>query len=277
MPHITVGTQNSTDVNLFYEDHGAGQPLVLIHGYPLNGRSWEKQLPALLDAGYRVIAYDRRGFGNSSHPTSGYDYDTFADDLKVVIDTLGLTDVILVGFSMGTGEVGRYVGRYGTSGLSKLVFLAPLEPFLIKTGNHEVGLDPSVFAGVHDAATKDRFAHYAAFASDFYNTDVYLGDRVSEYVVQHAINDASQSSAYATLHSIEAWSTDFREDITKIDIPTLIAQGVEDRILPIDIAGREFHKALPHADYVEIPGAPHGMQWTHAEELNKVLLDFLSK
>jgi pimeloyl-ACP methyl ester carboxylesterase len=274
MAFITVGQENSTDINIYYEDHGQGQPVVLIHGYPLNGRSWERQLPVLLDAGYRVITYDRRGYGQSSQPTAGYEYDTFATDLKTLLETLDLNEVVLVGFSMGSGEVGRYIGKYGTARISKAVFAAPLEPYMLGEG---YGLDKSVFDDILAAATKDRFAHYVDFTNTFYNSDVFLGtERLSEHAFQHSLDDAFASSAYGTRESIKSWMTDFRQDITKIDVPALIVQGTEDRILPIDVTGRPFHKANPDLDYVEIEGAPHGMLWTHAEEVNEILLKFIT-
>lgn len=278
MAYITVGHENSTDIDLYYEDHGAGQPIVLVHGYPLSSASWEKQIPALLGAGYRVIAYDRRGAGKSSKPTVGYDYDTFAADLKVIIDTLELKDVVLMGFSMGTGELGRYIGNYGSDNIAKAVFLAPLEPFMIKTDDHPIGLDPSVYAGAHQAAQTDRFAHYAGFAADFLNVDVLLGTEfVSEQVVQNVIDDATQMSGFATTASILTWSTDFRDDVAKFDLPILIVQGTADRVLPIDFGGRQLHSVLPEADYVEIEGAPHAMGWTHAPQLNAAVVSFLAK
>jgi pimeloyl-ACP methyl ester carboxylesterase len=205
MAFITVGQENSTDINIYYEDHGQGQPVVLIHGYPLNGRSWERQLPVLLEAGYRVITYDRRGYGQSSQPTAGYEYDTFATDLKTLLETLDLNEVVLVGFSMGSGEVGRYIGKYGTARISKAVFAAPLEPYMLGEG---YGLDKSVFDDILAAATKDRFAHYVDFTNTFYNSDVFLGtERLSEHAFQHSLDDAFASSAYGTRESIKSWMT----------------------------------------------------------------------
>ncbi|WP_159618652.1 alpha/beta fold hydrolase [Arthrobacter zhaoguopingii] len=277
MAFVTVGQENSTDINIYYEDHGQGQPVVLIHGYPLNGRSWERQLPVLLEAGYRVITYDRRGYGQSSQPTVGYDYDTFATDLRTLLESLDLNDVILAGFSMGSGEVGRYIGKYGTARVAKAIFAAPLEPFLLKTPENPTGLDQAVFDGIVEAATRDRFAHYVDFTHNFYNSDVFLGtDRLSEHAFKHSLDDAFASSAYGTLESIKSWTTDFREDITKINVPALIIQGTEDRTLPIDSTGRPFHKANPDAEYVEIDGAPHGMLWTHAEEFNQPFMKFIT-
>lgn len=276
MPYLTVGTENSTTIDLYYEDHGTGQPVVLIHGYPLDGHSWEKQSAALLKAGYRVITYDRRGFGQSSQPTTGYDYDTFAADLNVVLETLDLTDVVLVGFSMGTGEVGRYLGRYGSRRVAKAAFLAALEPFLLKTDDNPTGVPQEVFDGISAAATADRYAYFTQFFADFYNTGETLGGRLSEEALRNSWNTAAKASWYASSAVVPTWLTDFRADLPKIDVPALILHGTADTILPIDVTAREFHKRLPEATYVEIEGAPHGLLWTHAEEVNEALLAFLA-
>jgi non-heme chloroperoxidase len=275
MSTITVGTENSTPIELYYEDHGEGQPVVLIHGYPLDGHSWEKQSRALLDAGYRVITYDRRGFGQSSQPTTGYDFDTFAADLKTLLDTLDLTDVVLVGFSMGTGEVGRYLGAYGSERVAKAAFLASLEPYLLQADDNPTGVPASVFEGIEQAALSDRFAWFDDFYQNFYNLDENLGSRISEAAVRGSWQVASAASWYASAAVVHTWHTDFRADIEKIDVPALILHGTADRILPIDATGREFAKRLPDARYVEIEGAPHGLLWTHADEVNAALLEFL--
>ncbi|WP_326558988.1 alpha/beta fold hydrolase [Micromonospora sp. NBC_01796] len=277
MPFITVGSENSTSIDLYYEDHGAGQPVVLIHGYPLDGHSWEKQSAALLKAGYRVITYDRRGFGQSSQPTTGYDYDTFAADLNTVLDTLDLTDVVLVGFSMGTGEVGRYLGTYGSGRIAKAAFLASLEPFLLKTEDNPTGAPQELFDGILAAVTADRYAYFTDFYKSFYNTDENLGTRLSEEALRNSWNVAAGASWYASSAAVPTWITDFRADIPKIDVPVLILHGTADNILPIDATARPFHKLLPDADYVELEGAPHGLLWTHAEEVNEALLAFLAK
>ena len=214
MGYITVGQENTTPIELYYEDHGSGQPVVLIHGYPLDGRSWEKQERALLDAGHRVISYDRRGFGRSSQPTVGCDYDTFAHDLDVVLDVLDLEGVVLVGFSMGTGELGRYVGTYGTGRVAKLAFLAPLEPFLLQTDDNRTGLPQSVFDGITAAATDDRYAYFTKFYADFYNLDENLRTRISEEAVRHSWNVAADASWYASSAAVATWHEDFRGDST---------------------------------------------------------------
>lgn len=278
MPFITVGKENSTDIDIFYEDHGSGRPIVLIHGYPLSGRSWEKQLPALLDAGYRVITYDRRGFGQSSQPTSGYDYDTFAADLNTLLAALDLDDVALAGFSMGTGEVGRYLGSYGPGRVGSAVFMASLEPYLIKTADNPTGVDRSVIDDMTAAAVRDRYAYFAAFYRDFYNADQFLGNRVSQEVLDTSWTIAAGSSAYASVAAIGTWTTDFRADVSKIAdyrVPVMILHGTADRILPIDATARPFRRLLPRAHYVEIEGAPHGLIWTHADDATNALLDFL--
>ena len=275
MAFITVGQENSTSIDLYYEDHGTGQPVVLIHGYPLDGRSWEKQTAALLDAGYRVIAYDRRGFGLSSKPSVGYDYDTFAADLNTVLETLDLTDAVLVGFSMGTGEVGRYLGTYGSKRVAKAAFLASLEPFLLQTDDNPTGVPSDVFEGIEKTATADRFAWFTDFYGNFYNLDENLGSRISQAVVDASWNVAVTSAPIAAAGVVQSWLTDFRADIEKVDVPSLILHGTADRILPIDATAREFTKRLPDADYVEIEGAPHGLLLTHADEVTEALLAFV--
>ena len=280
MSVITVGTENSTPIELHYEDHGAGQPVVLIHGYPLDGTSWERQQRELLDAGYRVITYDRRGFGKSSQPTVGYDYDTFAADLDTVLTTLDLTDVVLVGFSMGTGEVGRYVAKYGTGRVAKVAFLAPLEPFLVHGDDNPTGVPQEVFDGIAESAKADRFAWFTGFYENFYNLDQNLGGRISQEAVTASWNTATQSAPIAAYAVVPSWIEDFRDDVAKVrasGVASIIVQGTEDRILPIDSSGRPFHAAFPESEYVEIEGAPHGFLWTHAAEVNEVLLGFLKK
>ena len=277
MSTITVGTENSTNIELHYEDHGSGQPVVLIHGYPLDGSSWEKQTHALLEAGFRVVTYDRRGSGKSSQPTVGYDYDTFAADLKVVLDTLDLTEVVLVGFSMGSGEVARYISNYGSARVAKAVFLGSLQPFLLQTEDNPTGVPQEVFDGLLKAVTADRFAFFTGFYQNFYNLDENLGSRVSQEVVDVSQSIAAGSSFYSSIADQPTWLTDFRGDIPRIDVPALIVHGTADRILPIDSTGRVFAKSLPSAEYVEIEGAPHGMLWTHHAEVNAVLLAFLAK
>lgn len=280
MGYIKVGTENSTSIDLYYEDQGAGQPVVLIHGYPLNGHSWERQTRELLDAGYRVITYDRRGFGQSSKVGSGYDYDTFAADLDKILETLDLSDVILVGFSMGTGELARYVAKYGHARVAKLAFLASLEPFLVAGEDNAEGVPQEVFDGILEAAKGDRFAWFTDFFSNFYNLDENLGSRISQEAVTGSWNTAVSSAPVAAYAVVPAWLEDFREDVEAVRAsgkPALILHGTKDNILPIDATARRFRKALPEADYVEVEGAPHGLLWTHSEEVNSALLAFVSK
>lgn len=278
MGFITVGTENSTPTELYYEDHGSGQPVVLIHGYPLDGNSWERQSRELIAAGYRVITYDRRGFGKSSKVGAGYDYDTFAADLDTVLNTLDLRDVILVGFSMGTGELARYVKNHGHERVAKLAFLASLEPFLVAADDNPGGVPQSVFDGIEAAARADRFAWFTNFYQDFYNLDENLGSRISQEAVTASWNTATGSAPVAAYAVVSAWIEDFRADVEAVRAagkPSLILHGTKDNILPIDATGRAFHAAFPEAEYVEVEGAPHGLLWTHADEVNEVLLRFV--
>ena len=280
MGYITVGNENSTPIELYYEDQGAGQPVVLIHGYPLNGHSWERQTRELLAQGYRVITYDRRGFGQSSKVNAGYDYDTFAADLNTVLETLDLRDVVLVGFSMGTGELARYVNRYGHERVAKLAFLASLEPFLVQRDDNPEGVPQEVFDGIETAARGDRFAWFTDFYKNFYNLDENLGSRISEEAVRGSWNVAITSAPVAAYAVVGAWIEDFRADVEAVRAagkPTLILHGTKDNILPIDATARRFHQSVPDAEYVEVEGAPHGLLWTHADEVNAALKTFLGK
>lgn len=275
MGFITTGQENSTPIELYYEDHGTGQAVVLVHGYPLDGSSWERQTRELLAAGYRVITYDRRGFGKSSKVVTGYDYDTFAGDLNSVITTLDLDDVILVGFSMGTGELARYATLFGTERIAKFAFLASLEPGMLGQG-----VPQSLFDGIAATAKEDRFAWFDAFYKDFYNLDENLGTRISQQAVDASWNTAVASAPVASYAVVPTWIEDFTADVAAVRAsgkPTLIAHGTADRTLPIDATGRPFHAAFPEAEYVEIDGAPHGMLWTHAAEVNAVLLPFVQR
>ncbi|MFF2864910.1 alpha/beta fold hydrolase [Streptomyces rubiginosohelvolus] len=278
MGYIAVGSENSTPVELYYEDQGAGQPVVLIHGYPLNGHSWERQTRDLLDAGYRVITYDRRGFGRSSKVGTGYDYDTFSADLNALLESLDLRDVVLVGFSMGTGELARYVARYGHERVAKLAFLAALEPFLVARDDNPEGVPQEVFDGIAAAAKGDRYAWYTQFFADFYNLDDNLGSRISQEAVTASWNVATSSAPVAAYAVVSSWIEDFRADVQAVrdsGKPTLVLHGTADRILPIDATARRLRRELPDAQYVEIEGAPHGLLWTHAEEVNAALRAFL--
>ncbi len=273
--YINVGQENSTPIELYYEDHGSGSPVVLIHGWPLSGRSWEKQLTALLAAGRRVITYDRRGFGKSSQPATGYEYDTFAEDLHKLVTTLDLRDFALVGFSMGGGEVARYLGTYGTERVSKAVFMAAVPPFLLKTPDNPGGVDISVFDGIKKGIVADRLAFLSQFLANFYNLDVLKGKQISDEVVRDSWNIASGASPIGTLECVTAWYTDFRKDLSRIDVPTLVIHGDSDRILPIEVTGNASQAAIKGSRLVTIKGGPHGLNWTHADEVNRELVGFL--
>ncbi len=277
MATITVGQENGTDIQIYYEDHGNGQPVMLIHGYPLNGRSWEKQERVLLQAGYRVITYDRRGFGNSSQPTIGYDYDTFAADLKALLDHLALPDVVLVGFSMGTGEVTRYLGTYGSKGISKAVLMGAIPPYLLKTGLNPDGVDGSVFEGIKEAVVTDRPAYFKNFLDNFYNVDVLGGTRISDQAWQNSFNVAVAASAYAAYACVDTWLTDFRDDLPKFDIPTLLIHGDADRILPYESTAARLPALIKDLEVVTVQGGPHNIAWTHPDVVNPALLEFLAK
>ena len=275
MPHLTVGKENSANIDLYYEDHGSGQPVILVHGYPLSGASWEKQTAALLAAGHRVITYDRRGFGWSSQPVTGYDYDTFAADLHQLITQLQLHHVSLVGFSMGGGEVVRYIGKHGTRNVSKAVVISGVPPFLLKGPDNPEGVDGGVFEGIKKAVVADRFAFFTGFFKNFYNTDLLLGKRVSEEVIQGNWNVAVGSSATACLACVSTWLEDFRDDLTHIDIPTLVIQGDADRIVPIAASGTRTAQLIAGSRLSVIKGGPHGILWTHADEVSAALVNFL--
>ncbi len=277
MPYVSVGNENGADIELYYEDHGSGQPVVMIHGYPLDGTSWEKQTAVLLDAGKRVITYDRRGFGRSSKPTIGHDYDTYAADLSALVSALDLQDAVLVGFSMGTGEVVRYISRYGSHRLAKAVFIGALQPFMLKTDDNPSGaMSQADVDGFLDTIKADRYAFFTGFLQNFYKTDENLGTRISEEALRNSWQLAANMSPYTSVWAVATWFTDWRADIDKIDVPALIMHGTGDVNVPIDVTSRLLAKMLPSATYIEIEGAPHGMLWTHGEEVNKALLDFLA-
>ncbi len=275
MPYINVGQENSGPIDLYYEDHGAGRPVVLIHGWPLSGASWEKQVPALLAAGHRVITYDRRGFGQSSKPTTGYDYDTLTADLHQIITKLDLRQCALAGFSMGGGEVARYIGKYGTERVSHAAFLAAIPPFLLKTADNADGVDNSVFDGIKQGLTADRPAFLAQFLQNFYNVDVLRGKSISDEVVRLSWLIAAGASPTATLDCVSAWLTDFRGDLARITVPTLVIHGDGDRIVPFAVSGKRTHEAIAGSRLVVIEGGPHGLNWTHGERVNQELVAFL--
>jgi pimeloyl-ACP methyl ester carboxylesterase len=274
MPYVTVGQENSMPIDLYYEDHGSGAPVVLIHGFPLSGRAWERQERALLANGNRVITYDRRGFGKSSQPTVGYDYDTFAADLDKLVTALDLRDFYLAGHSMGGGEVARYLGTYGSARVSKAAIVSGIPPFLLQTPENPQGVPQEVFTQIQDGLVADRLAFLTGWNQNFYNLDENLGTRISEEAVRDAWNTASAASPAGTIACVPTWGTDFRADLPKIDIPVLVIHGTSDRVLPIDATGPRTHELINDSEYVAIEGAPHGLCWTHADEVNAELLRF---
>ena len=277
MNFINAGKENSCNIDIYYEDYGSGKPVVLIHGWPLSSSSWEKQIPPLIEAGYRVIAYDRRGFGHSSKPASGYNYDTLAEDLNKIMTKLNLRDATLVGFSMGGGEVARYLSKYGSDRVSKAVFMSAIPPFLLKTSNNPEGVDGSVFDGMKKAIKADRPAFLSEFFSNFYNVDILKGIKISDEVVRLSWNVGAGASPKGTLDCVSAWLVDFREELKRINIPVLIMHGNADRILPLAATGKRTPEFVKGSRLVVIEGAPHGMNWTHSEEINRELLAFLNE
>jgi non-heme chloroperoxidase len=275
MPFVTVGQENSAPIEIYYEDHGTGRPVVLIHGFPLSGRAWERQERALLAAGHRVITYDRRGFGRSSRPSTGYDYDTFAADLDKLLTTLDLHDADLAGHSMGGGEIARYLGTYGSGRIRRAVIVSGVPPYLLKTPETPNGVPQEVFDEIAAGLTADRFAYFTEWNKNFFNLDETLGKLISPEVVQDAWNTAVSASPTGTIACVATWYTDFRADLPKIDIPVLILHGTADHILPIDACGPRTHELIKNSQYVPIEGAGHGLSWTHAEEVNAELLRFL--
>jgi non-heme chloroperoxidase len=277
MPYVTVGQENSTDIEIYYEDHGTGQPVVLIHGFPLSGRAWERQERALLEAGFRVITYDRRGFGKSSQPSVGYDYDTFAADLDALVKALDLRDFDLAGHSMGGGEVARYLGTYGSERVRRAVFIAGVPPYLLKTPETPDGVPQEVFDEIAAGLRADRPAYFTDWNQNFYNLDENLGTRISDEAVRDAWNTAVGASPVGTIACVATWHTDFRADLPKIDVPVLVMHGTVDRVLPIEACGKATHEAVKGSEYVVLEGAPHGLCWTHADEVNEALIGFLTK
>ena len=280
MPFVKVGTENSAEIEIHYNDHGTGKPIVLIHGYPLDGNSWERQEWALLQNGYRCISYDRRGFGLSSQPTTGYDYDTFAADLKALLDHLALRDnVVLAGFSMGTGEVTRYLGRYGSAGVSKAALFGVIPPFLLQTDDNPKGVPGDVFEGIKQQVVADRYKWFDDFFANFYNTDVLAPDRIGDAALRASFQVAAGASPYASYACVDTWLTDFREDLPKIDIPTLVVHGTADRILPFEATAARLRdeKLIADLTFVEVHDGPHNIGWTFPDETNAALLEFLGR
>jgi non-heme chloroperoxidase len=277
MPYVTVGIENDAAIDIHYEDHGSGHPIVLIHGYPLNGNSWERQERELLANGYRVITYDRRGFGRSSQPTVGYDYDTFASDLKALIEHVDLSDVVLAGFSMGSGEVIRYLAAYGSERVRKAVLLGTIPPFVLKTDDNPEGVDGKIFEDLKAAIANDRYAFFEGFLNNFYNVDVLGGTRISDRAWQASFNVAVGSSPFATYACVDTWLTDFRADLTKVDVPVLVMHGTADRILPFESTAARLPALIADCTLVPVEDGPHNIGWTFPDEVNTALLTFLSE
>lgn len=277
MPFLTVGKENSTNIDLFFEDRGTGRPVVLVHGWPLSGASWEKQSAALLASGHRVITYDRRGFGRSSQPAEGYDYDTMAGDTAKLIEALDLEDVFLVGFSMGGGEVARYMGKYNEGRVTRVCFMSSIAPALRKDGNNPSGVDPSVFEDIKQKIEKDRYAFLDSFLENFYNKKLVGGTDISSAAIHASFNVAAASSYQAMLNCVDAWLEDFRPDIAEISVPTLVIHGDADQILPLEATGSRMPALIQGAQLKVISGGPHGLNWTHATEVNHHLLSFLKQ
>lgn len=278
MGYIQTTSKEGTDfINIYYEDFGKGQPVVLIHGWPLSGAMWEYQKQAIVNSGYRCITYDRRGFGKSDQPWDGYSYDTLAQDLNDLIKSLHLEDVILVGFSMGGGEVGRYVGKYGTSKLSKLVFLSSIAPFMLKTDDNLEGVPEKALEELKDAVKTDRLGFLDSFGKKFVNYEDYK-DKISEEQVHYNWIIAAGASPKGTLDCIDSFGkTDLRADLKKIDIPTLFIHGDADQIVPITPTAKQGHKIVKNSRLEVIKDAPHGCIFTHVEKINKFLLDFFKE
>jgi non-heme chloroperoxidase len=276
MPYIKVGQENTGSIELHYEDYGSGTPVVLIHGYPLSGRAWDKQVPALLEDGHRVITYDRRGFGKSSQPSGGYDYDTFASDLQALMETLNLRDAVLVGHSMGTGEVTRYLGRYGSARVAKGVLVSPIPPFLLQATDNPEGLPPSLFDGFMHQASDDAPAWMKGFLDNFFNIDKFRGTLVSDQYYDACWNIAVSASAIATVACIPTWETDFRADLPKINVPMLVIQGDDDRVLPYPKTGQRLPGMIKDVQLVTIDQGPHAIAWTHSDQVNAALLKFIA-
>ena len=273
MPYVTATATPATE--LYFQDVGHGPVVVLVHGWPLSHRMWEGQVNALTAAGDRCVAYDRRGFGLSGRPTGGYDYDTFASDLNDVLTALDLREVTLAGFSMGGGEVARYLGRYGSERVRKAMLIAAVPPFLLKTEDNPEGVDGTVFDGMLAAVKADRIGFLTDFFQNFFNWTPGSGTPGDDYVA-YAKSIAWPASPLGTQQCIVAFgTTDFRADLATITIPTLVVHGDQDRIVPIEVSGRRSADTIGGARLAVIKGAPHGLNATHGDELNALMIDFL--
>jgi pimeloyl-ACP methyl ester carboxylesterase len=274
MAMLTVGKENGHDVQIYFEDRGSGSPVVLVHGWPLNGASWERQSASLLAAGHRVVTFDRRGFGRSTAPCGGYDYETMTTDVARLIDALDLQNAMLVGFSMGGGEVARYMARHNRGRVTRCAFLSSIAPALRKDGNNPEGVDPGVFEELKRGIEKDRFAFLQGFLKNFYNQRA-LAHAVSDAKLEADFIVASMSSYQAMLMTVDAWLEDFRDDVKRIDAPMLVVHGDKDQIVPLEASGARMPKLAPKARLHVVKDGPHGLLWTHTVEVNKVLLTFM--
>lgn len=277
MPRVTVGSENGAPIELHYEDSGAGRPVVLVHGWPFSARIWERQVIALVDAGYRAVTYDRRGFGNSSMPWDGYDYDTLTNDLAALLGALNLFDSTLVGFSMGGGEVAHYLGTFGSERVAQAVFVAAVPPGLAKTDENPDGMTDEMVAERQKSLLANRIGFLDEFTKGYFST-AERGLLVSEPTREYYRDIAAFASPRATLQCLASFSrTDFRDDLAKINVPTLIVHGDADANLPLAVSSKRSHDAIAGSELVVIPGAPHGLPITHADELNGILLPFLAR
>ncbi|HZA73674.1 MAG TPA: alpha/beta hydrolase [Propionibacteriaceae bacterium] len=276
MGKFAVGAENGLPIELHYTDQGEGQPVVLIHGWPLSGRSWESQVPALIEAGYRVITYDRRGFGQSSQPWHGYDYDTLAADLAALVDHLDLHDAVLIGFSMGGGEVVRYLSRYGTDRVSKVVLASAVPPDLFQSDdNPDGGVDDATIESMIAGVKRDRMAFFDGFMDNYFSAGKTM--KVSPQQKAYALSQLAVASPKGTIDCITAFSrTDFRDDLTKVTVPTLVIHGDSDNIVPIEVSGQRTAATIPGSVLVVLEDGPHGILVSHAEEWNAAVLQFLA-
>ena len=273
----TNSTSEQNSVNIFYQEYGTGKTVIFIHGWPLNHEMWEYQLTELPKHNLRCIAYDRRGFGKSDRSWEGYDYDTLASDLDDLITQLNLTEVVLVGFSMGGGEIARYIGKYGSDKISKIVFISSVTPFLLKTHDNPEGAEKATSDETIEKIKADRPAFMAEFGKKFYGVD-QLNKPVSKSLLTWNQMHCLMSSAKATTDCVRSFSeTDFRKDLEKIKIPTLIIHGDDDNIVPIKLSGDKTAKIISHASYIVYKKAPHGLFITEKEKLNTDLINFINK
>ncbi len=275
MPFIKSAQNNSEEVKIYYEDLGKGKTIVFIHGWPLNGAMWEYQITQLPQQGYRCITYDRRGFGNSDKPATGYDYNSLAGDLKSLIDELNLNDVTLVGFSMGGGEIAKYFSLYGGAKVAKVVLVSAVVPYMLQTADNPDGVPQEAFDQMGEAMQKDRPAFMESFAKDFFGVSL-ANHSVSDAFLADNLAQVMKASPIATLECAKSFSsTDFRKDVTAINVPTLIIHGDKDKTVPIKPTGEQSAAVIKGAHFIVYEGAPHGLYYTEREKLNKDLIDFI--